>query len=120
MELSLREAATRLHRSERTLRDQLIRGIIRGTKINGRWTVREADLPVDEAGRQAQRARADAVRATVEKAISRRLPPMTIEDVELFRLGRDLLRRLPAEHAAAIGEAIDSVVSPAGGRWCPG
>ncbi|MEZ4472096.1 MAG: hypothetical protein R3F60_15140 [bacterium] len=109
MELDLRQAAALIGRRERTLRDQLVRGAIRGRKVGGRWVVREEDLPIDEARRQTLRGRADAVRASVETAIARRQPAMTIEDVEVFRLGREALHRLDAGHgeiASAIREAL--------------
>ena len=88
MNLSIREAATLLKRSERTLRDQVKRGVIRARKVNNKWVIREADLPLSEDRRLARRAQADAVRGAVEKALHRRNPPMTIEDMEAFRAGR--------------------------------
>lgn len=110
MDLDLRAAALRLGRSERTLRDQLVRGVVPGRKKQGRWVVREEDLPLDENRRVEQRRRADAVRATVESAIARRQPPMTIEDVELFRLGRVLLHRLPPAQSQAAEELRTGLV----------
>ena len=88
MNLSIREAATVLGRSERTLRDQVKRGVIRARKVNNKWVIREADLPMDESRRLARRHQADAIRGAVEKAIHRRHPAMTIEDMEAFRAAR--------------------------------
>lgn len=73
MKLTVREAATILGRSARTLRGQITRGEVTAVKKGSRWLLDSAVLPMTEAQRRALQARADEVRAAVEGA----LPPRT-------------------------------------------
>ncbi|QDU65903.1 helix-turn-helix domain-containing protein [Engelhardtia mirabilis] len=70
MDLTLREAALLMDVNERTLRDRLRRGDLRGSKVGGRWTVRRADLPLTEDQRSAVFARARRVRDSVDGALA--------------------------------------------------
>ncbi|MEM9291022.1 MAG: helix-turn-helix domain-containing protein [Acidobacteriota bacterium] len=102
MELSVREAATLMGRSQRTVRAQLARGELPGVKRNGRWRIQRRHLPLTEAQRQALQAKADDVRATVENALppreARRAGDRTrsIADLDAFRLGAEVLTSLRA------------------------
>ncbi len=95
MELSLREAATLIGRSSRTLRAQLSRGEIVGTKRNGHWTVDRHALPMTDSQRLALQSRADAVRDAVESALPSRLAERpgqrrkSVADLDAFRHAKE-------------------------------
>lgn len=91
MELSLREAATLLGRSPRTLRGQLARGDIPGKKKGNRWVVPSDSLPLTEPQRRALQAKADEVRELVEQALPSRVARtrgkggLSVADLDAFR-----------------------------------
>jgi hypothetical protein len=103
MELSVREAATLMGRSPRTVRAQLARGDLPGVKRDGRWRVDRRHLPLTEAQRRALETRADDVRATVDHAVSSRLArhggdrSRSVADLDAFRIGSEVLKSLRAE-----------------------
>lgn len=101
MDLDLHDAATLLGCSERTLRARLSRGLVKGTKTNNRWVIRRDDLPLTAEQRRSLQGRADEVRATVERTLARHQPSHSVEDLEPFREGRNLLLSLPASDPAA-------------------
>ena len=110
MELSVREAATLMGRSQRTVRAQLARGELPGVKCDGHWRVQRRHLPLTEAQRQALQAKADDVRATVEKALPSREArragerSRSIADLDAFRLGAKVLAALRAAEPAQLAE----------------
>ncbi|HEY2294032.1 MAG TPA: helix-turn-helix domain-containing protein [Thermoanaerobaculia bacterium] len=92
MDLSVREVATLLGRSSRTVRAQLARGELAGVKRNGRWRVARQSLPLTEAQRRSLQGKADALRQTVEDVFpSGRARDLAEADRAMVRL-RVLLR----------------------------
>lgn len=84
MELNVREAATLMGRSPRTVRAQLARGDLPGVKRQGQWRLQRRHLPLTEDQRRALQARAEGIRQLVEEALpgrtaatsGRSLPPV--------------------------------------------
>ncbi len=111
MQLSVREAATLMGRSPRTVRAQLARGDLPGTKVGGQWRVERRHLPLTEEQRQALQRKSDRVRATVEDA----LPPRSakraadrtrsVTDLDAFRLGAEVLTALRTAETTGLDEA---------------
>ena len=102
MQLSVREAATVLGRSPRTVRAQLQRGDLPGTKRDGRWRIPKEALPLTEPQRRALAAKAESLREALEQALPSRAAATTrsrapcIDDSEAFRLGCRILGEVPA------------------------
>ena len=69
MELSIREAATLLHQSPRTVRDRAARGDLPAQKRDGHWVIRSEHLPLDARQQRAVQARADELRAALDAAL---------------------------------------------------
>lgn len=116
----MREAATLMGRSPRTVRAQLARGELPGVKRDGRWRVHKRHLPLTESQQRALDAKADTVRVTVEDALTSRRGPRSgersrsIADLDAFRLGAEVLAKLRStepEHSssAARQEACESL-----------
>lgn len=82
MRLSPREAATLLGQSPRTVRAQLGRGDLPGTKDNSRWSIDRRDLPLTEAQRRALQQKADSLRR-MARELAR--PPWRRPGVDLER-----------------------------------
>lgn len=97
MDLSVREAAQLLSRSERTVRAQLVRGELTGRKSGKVWLVRSEDLPVDETRRRELIRRADLAHAAVDEALPRSAREArrtrSVQEVEPFPTARALLER---------------------------
>jgi hypothetical protein len=97
VDISIREAAVLLGRSQRTLRAQLARGEIAGRKQGSRWVIARHDLPLTEAQREALALRAGEIRETVERALPSRVAAKrgqrrrSLADLDTFRLGREVL-----------------------------
>ena len=96
MDLSVREAATLMGRSPRTVRSQLARGELRGVKRGGGWWVDRMHLPLTEAQREALLNKADGVRDAVEDALATRTGRRSgrfhsVADLDAFRLGAEVL-----------------------------
>ncbi len=110
MNLSVREAASLLGRSPRTVRAQLARGDLAGRKKNGRWSVARQHLPLTEKQRTALAGKAAALRQTLEDALPSRLARTTgdrqrsLADLDAFRLGGELLSELRERGEPALGE----------------
>lgn len=111
MELSIKEVATILGRSPRTVRAQVARGELPGVKRNGRWRVERRHLPLTEAQRRELQAKADSIRQAVEQAVPSRLArshgqrTRSIVDLDAFRLGAevlDMVRGTADEHLANV------------------
>lgn len=102
MELTVREAATLLGRSGRTVRAQVARGEIPAVKKNGQWRIARHSLPLTEAQRRTLQGKADALRQTVESALSSRLAQTpgqrsrSVADLDAFRSGARLLGEMRA------------------------
>ncbi len=102
MELSVREAATLLGRSPRTVRAQAARGELPAVKRGRSWFIRQQDLPLTEPQRRAVQARADEVRACLDEALPGRAASTpgdrrrTLADLDAFRIGADLLGAMRA------------------------
>lgn len=69
MELTVREAATLLHQSPRTVRDRAARGDLPATKRGGRWVFRSEHLPLDASQQRAVQARAQELRDALDQAL---------------------------------------------------
>lgn len=97
MELTVREAATLLGRSPRTVRSQVARGELPGVKRDGRWRIERRDLPLTEPQRRGLQSRAEGLRQTLEAALPSRLArtlgrrSRSIADLDAFRLGAGVL-----------------------------
>jgi len=112
--ISPREAAQILGCSERTVRDRLKRGALRGFKQGHRWRIRRRDVERTPARRAAASAHDDAIRAAVERTLpSRAASPAprhgALDDVDVFRSARSLLADLgdePSEARQAIVEGL--------------
>jgi excisionase family DNA binding protein len=110
MKLSIREAATLLGRSPRTLRAQLARGEIPGVKKGGRWTLDRRDLPLTESQRRALQGKADSLREAVEDALPSRVADRagkrakSLADLEVFRLVATLLGEVRAAEVGTLQE----------------
>lgn len=110
MELSVREAATLMGRSPRTVRAQLARGDLPGIKRGGHWRVERRHLPLTEAQRQALEAKADSIRQVVENALPSRSATRTgersrsVADLDAFRRGAEVLAALRAAEPGQIDE----------------
>jgi len=102
MELSVREAATLMGCSPRTVRAQLARGELPGKKRNGRWRVDRRNLPLTEAQHRVLQEKAQAVRDAVEAALPSRTARRagdrgrSVYDLDAFRAGAEVLRSLRA------------------------
>jgi excisionase family DNA binding protein len=98
MDLTLREAAALLSRSERTLRAQLSRGELRGRKSGRIWLLRSEDLPLTDSSRRELARRADLAHEAVEDSLPGRVRSARqrrrVTEVDAFRLGRRFLEEL--------------------------
>ncbi|MBL8693115.1 MAG: hypothetical protein JNJ88_03380 [Planctomycetes bacterium] len=117
MEITLREAAVLLSRSERTLRAQVSRGELEGRKVHGRWILERRSLPLTDAQRAALDARANAIRDTVERALPARAAisagdrRRTVLDLDAFRAGSRVLRAMRETTNVAEGSLAASARS---------
>jgi len=102
MKLSVKEAATILGCSARTVRGHLAQGRLPGVKRNGRWLVERRDLPLTDAQRRTLQAKAERVRRAVDDALPSRLArthgdrARSLADLDAFRLGAELLAEVAA------------------------
>ena len=110
MEISVREAASLLGRSRRTVRAQLARGEIAGRKRGGHWRIDRRHLPLTADQHRALQKRAERVRGAVEAALPSRSAThradrsRSLVDLEAFRLGAAVLHDL-RQHPQALPEA---------------
>ncbi len=110
MKLSVREAATLLGRSPRTVRAQLARGDLPGKKHNGQWRIERRHLPLTEAQRNALQNKADAIRRTVDEVLPSRMArtsgqrSRSIADLDSFRRGAEILTEIRAADGDALRE----------------
>lgn len=108
MDLTVREVATLLGRSSRTVRAQVARGELAGVKRNGLWRIPRQNLPLTEAQRRSLQSKAEALRQTVESVLPSRLAlspgqrTRSLADLEAFRSGALLLAELRAHGPAAL------------------
>lgn len=119
MDLTLREAATLLGRRPRTVRAQLARGELKGRKRDGKWLIRRADLPLTEAQRRSLTRKIvrlhDAVDAAIPEAVRDRVGAVGLAQLDVFRLGRDVLGEMTASGGAgsaasdALGAALIAI-----------
>ncbi len=111
MELTIREAATLMGLSPRTVRAQAARGEIPAVKRGGRWFVRHEKLPLTQQQRRAVQARAAEVRATIDQALPSRHAARTgqrrrsVLDLEAFRLALELRQDVRARGGSVPGVA---------------
>lgn len=108
MELSVKEVATLLGRSTRTIRARLNRGEIKGIKKDGQWRIPRQQLPLTEDQRATLQAKAESIRQTVEKVLPSRLAQTpgqkskSLLDLDVFRLGAELLLNLREDGSQAL------------------
>lgn len=69
MLLTVREVATLLGKSPRTVRAQAERGELPALKRGGRWAIEGDQLPLSAPQKRSLQARAQAIRATVEAVL---------------------------------------------------
>ena len=112
MELGVREVASLLGRSPRTIRSQVARGEIVAHKRGGRWRIPSEG----GAQRRALQARADEIRAEVDAALPSRVGAAagqrrrSLADLDVFLLAEPVLRAL-REAAAAGGVFVGGAVA---------
>lgn len=112
MNLSVREAATLLGRSPRTVRAQLARGELNGKKKGGRWTIERRALPLTERQREALQTKADGLRQALDEALPSSLAThhgqrtRSLADLDAFRLGAELLGKVRTETAPELDESL--------------
>ncbi len=108
MELTVREVATLLGRSLRTVRAQVERGELPGVKRKGQWRIPRQSLPLTEAQRRALQAKAETLRQTVESVLPSRLALSTghrsrsLADLDAFRSSANLLAEIRVQGPAAL------------------
>ena len=108
MELSVKEVATLLGRSTRTIRTRLMRGEIRGVKRDGQWRIPRQHLPLTDDQRAKLQAKADSIRHTVEGVLPPRMAQTSgqrsksLLDLDAFRLGAELLNDIRQNGADAL------------------
>ena len=106
MELTVREAATLMGRSARTVRAQLARGELKGTRRSGRWHVQAEHLPLTAEQQKALQNRADSVRQAVDAVLPSRTASYkgqrrrSLVDLDAFRHGAEVLAQLRADSAS--------------------
>ena len=108
MDLTLREAAALTGTHQRTLRDRLKRGDLRGRKVSGRWVVRRQDLPLTEEQRAVVFERAERVREGVDEALASALGSRrrrSAQDLEPFAAVVHLRREI-----VAVGDGAPTTV----------
>lgn len=102
MDLSVREVAALLGRSPRTVRAQLARGDLPGTKRNGRWRLERRHLPLTESQHRALQSKAETIRQAVEEVLPSRLAATpgsrsrSVVDLAAFRRGAEILAAVRA------------------------
>ena len=117
MNLSVREAATLLGRSPRTVRAQLARGELAGVKQGGRWKIPRRNLPMTEAQREALQTKADSLRQAMEDVLPSRLATThgqrsrSLIDLDAFRRGAELLNDIRSRAGAALSPEDQQRVS---------
>ena len=100
MELSVREAATLLGVSPRTVRARIARGDLLAVRDGATWRLDDRDLPLSATDRRRLQARADAVRRTVDAALpsraarGRRDRGRSVADLDAFRLAMTVWQQL--------------------------
>lgn len=110
MELSVRQAATLMGRSPRTVRAQVARGELPGVKKNGQWKIERRHLPLTEAQHHALQQKAQAIRDTVETALPSRVAAHAADrtksllDLDAFRAGVSVLRHLRASSESTLSD----------------
>jgi hypothetical protein len=123
MDLSVREVATLLGRSSRTVRAQLARGELAGVKRNGRWRIARHNLALTDAQRRSLQGKADTLRQAVEDSLPSRMAATpgqrsrSVADLDAFRCGARLLAALrmagPEAPAAATFERVAGLLEQA-------
>ncbi len=89
-----------LGRKPRTVRAQLARGELPGTKRGGTWRIDDRKLPLTEAQRRALQRKAEQVRTAVEDALPSRMAASagqrsrSIADLDAFRRGAEVLAEM--------------------------
>ncbi len=92
MELSIREAATLLGKSARTVRNQVTAGKLEGFKRGGRWVIPRHALPLDAAQRRRMREKATVLRAAVEGALPSK--GLRLDEIACFAIVRGVLHSM--------------------------
>jgi len=127
MEISLKEAATLLGKSERQVRYLIKHGRLKATKVGGQWRVANADLTFTEGQREAVAERLDAARETVTAALEpatkataakERKRQYSVRDLEAFQAGAEVFHALQqslGEEARGCALLYDALVLVARG-----
>ena len=111
MELTIKEVATLLGKSRRTIRSQVARGELPGVKRNGKWLIDRRNLPLNESQRRILQAKADRIRNAVDDVLpsrAARVPgqrPRSLADLDAFRLGAQVLLNIRDSEHAALADA---------------
>lgn len=112
MDLSVQEAATLLGVSTRAVRARLVRGELKGRKVEGKWRVDRGSLPLTEAQRRSLQARVESLKEAMDAALPGRLARtpadrrISIADLGAFRAGLALLSALRSEAGAVLPSVL--------------
>lgn len=120
MDISIREAATRLGKSTRQVRYMLQNGDIAGRKESGRWLVDSAALPRSVAQQEPDRRRKRNIRAAVNKGLGAEDEPGTARyslfDLKAVQIANALrlqsIEQFGPEHpvARALEDTLDRLI----------
>lgn len=108
MQLTIRQTADRLGKSERQVRYMIQQGSLPARKDGGRWVIDASDVTVSPGQKQAAERRDDRLRAAVEDALELSARPskrrFSLQDLRAFKVGaavyRDALTSLGEAHPA--------------------
>ena len=100
MILSLTDAARLLGKTPRQVRYLIQHGDLPAEKVNGRWHVKRADLPLSEGAQQARATKIEGALQIAEDVLRKGADTQrsfSVLDLKAFRNGRSLYHRLVAE-----------------------
>lgn len=117
MELSLTQAAQLLGKTRRQVEYLIKTGHLPAKKDGSRWLVKDTDLPLSPAQRQARERKTAALQAVVEEVLGETTPRTrySLRDLKAFREGLAILAagrgQLPASHAALplLRQSLDKI-----------
>lgn len=123
MELSIREAAALLGRSERTVRAQLRSGVLAGHKRGRAWLLPSEQLPLTEVQRRKQERLVGEARSALEQALPERFRrekgearsvlnfEAFVAGIETLRGHADSLRAGAVDARSALTQALETLAA---------
>ena len=111
MDLSLKEAARMLDKSQRQLRYMIHNGELPAKKVRERWRIKREDLPLTDGQARAHERKLSQVSRMVDSVLqspSKKKKHYSVLDLKVFQVGKNLFRHviegLTEDHAA--GQAL--------------